>query len=121
MKLPSSVVASLSLLAGCSSSNTPAIATEPTAQVVDAGSNSSLPATFTTIKLVFGGGGGIMTCAAAPCHGVNGMAPPDHPLELPTNDDQKLYTNLTTYISKACDNTKLVTPGSPAQSALVRI
>jgi len=62
-----------------------------------------------------------MTCAAAPCHGINGAAPPDRPLELPTNNDQLLYTNLTSYISKACDNTKLVTPGDPTQSALVRI
>ncbi len=42
------------------------------------------------------------------------------PLELPLNDDQKLYTNLTTYVSNACNN-KLVTPGNPAQSALVTI
>lgn len=85
------------------------------------GSGSAIPATFATVKLVFGGGGGIMPCAAAPCHGVNGMAPPDNPLELPTNDDQQLYTNLTSHVSRACDNTKLVTPGDPAQSALVRI
>jgi hypothetical protein len=84
-------------------------------------SNTTLPATFATVKLVFGGGGGIMTCAAAPCHGVNGMAPPGKPLELPTNDDQKLYTNLTTYVSAACNNTKLVTPGKPEQSALLTI
>lgn len=62
-----------------------------------------------------------MTCAAAPCHGLHGMAPPDHPLELPTNDDALLYTNLTTYVSKACNNTKLVTPGDPSQSALLTI
>jgi hypothetical protein len=88
----------------------------------DAGTSSSaLPPTFATVKLVFGGGGGIMTCAAAPCHGLNGMAPPGKPLELPTNDDQKLYTNLTTYVSKACNDTKLVTPGKPDQSALLTI
>jgi hypothetical protein len=62
-----------------------------------------------------------MTCAAAPCHGLHGMAPPTHPLELPTNDDALLYTNLTTYVSKACNNTKLVTPGDPSQSALLKI
>ena len=62
-----------------------------------------------------------MTCSAAPCHGVNGMAPPDRPLELPPNNDQQLYMNLTTYVSKACNDTKLVTPGNPAQSALVTI
>jgi hypothetical protein len=84
------------------------------------GGSSALPATFATVKLVFGGGGGIMTCAAAPCHGLHGMAPPNHPLELPTNDDALLYTNLTTYVSKACSN-KLVTPGDPTQSALLKI
>ena len=62
-----------------------------------------------------------MPCAAAPCHGVNGMAPPDRPLELPPNDDQQLYANLTAYVSKACKDMKLVTPGNPAQSALVTI
>jgi hypothetical protein len=85
------------------------------------GSGSTIPATFETVKLVFGGGGGVMTCAAAPCHGVGGVAPPADPLELPTNDDLLLYTSLTTYVSKACNNTPLVTPGNPAQSALVTI
>lgn len=85
------------------------------------GSGGAIPATFDTVKLVFGGGGGIMTCAAAPCHGVNGAAPPDHPLELPSNDDQRLYANLLSYVSKACSNTKLVDPCNPAQSALVKI
>ena len=82
---------------------------------------STVPATFATLKLVLGGGGGIMPCAAAPCHGVNGMAPPGRPLELPPNNDPQLYTNLTSYVSVACGNTKLVTPGNPAQSALVSI
>jgi hypothetical protein len=49
------------------------------------------------------------------------MAPPDRPLELPTNNDQLLYANLTSYVSKACNNTKLVTPSNPAQSALLTI
>jgi hypothetical protein len=85
------------------------------------GSGSAIPATFATIKLVFGGGGGIMTCAAAPCHGVGGVAPPDKPLELPTNNDPLLHANLLSYVSKACNDTKLVTPGNPAQSALLTI
>jgi hypothetical protein len=85
------------------------------------GGGNEIPATFETIKLVFGGGGGIMPCSAAPCHGVAGVAPPGKPLELPPNDDQQLYTNLTTYVSTACNDTKLVTPGNPAQSALLRI
>jgi hypothetical protein len=82
---------------------------------------SSIPPTFETVKLVFQGGGPITTCSAAPCHGVNGVAPPGRPLELPLNDDQQLYTNLTTYISTACGNIKLVSPCDPAQSALPKI
>jgi hypothetical protein len=78
-------------------------------------------ATFDTVKLVLGGGGSIMPCSAAPCHGVNGAAPPDHPLELPPTDDQRLYANLLSYVSKACNNTKLVDPCNPTQSALVKI
>jgi hypothetical protein len=49
------------------------------------------------------------------------MAPPGRPLALPPNDDQLLYTNLTSYISTACGNIKLVSPGDPAQSALPKI
>jgi hypothetical protein len=87
------------------------------------GSNagSAIPATFDTVKLVLMGGGPIMPCAAAPCHGVNGMAPPGDPLELPPNDDAQLYTNLTSYVAKDCSNMKLVTPGDPSQSALLTI
>jgi hypothetical protein len=85
------------------------------------GSGTTIPATFDTVKLVLGGGGGIMPCAAAPCHGVGGMAPPSKPLELPPNKDQQLYANLTSYVSTACNNAKLVNPGNPAQSALVTI
>lgn len=85
------------------------------------GSGGAIPATFETVKLVLGGGGGIMPCAAAPCHGVNGVAPPGRPLELPPNDDDKLYMNLTTYVSKACGDLKLVTAGDPTQSAIIKI
>jgi hypothetical protein len=93
--------------------------TGPTAGAANGG--SAIPANFDTIKLVLGGGGGIMPCAAAPCHGVGGMAPPGRPLELPPNNDRQLYTNLTSYVSTACGNTKLVVPGKPAQSALISI
>ncbi|HKU38322.1 MAG TPA: hypothetical protein VJR89_09245 [Polyangiales bacterium] len=93
-----------------------------------AGSAAGTPSTstgiepsFATLKLVLGGGGGIMPCAAAPCHGVNGMAPPSKPLELPPTDDAKLYANLTSYVSAACNNLPLVSPGNPARSALVTI
>jgi hypothetical protein len=82
---------------------------------------SSIAPTFETVKLVIQGGGPIMTCSAAPCHGANGNAPPGRPLALPSNDDQLLYTNLTSYVSTACGNLKLVTPCDPAQSALPRI
>ncbi|HEX6242316.1 MAG TPA: hypothetical protein VFZ61_15500 [Polyangiales bacterium] len=81
----------------------------------------AVPPSFETIKLVFGGGGGIMPCSAAPCHGVNGAAPPDHPLELPPNDDEKLFATLRSYVSKACGDIKLVEPCNPSRSALVSI
>jgi hypothetical protein len=81
----------------------------------------AIPATFETVKLVFGGGGGIMPCAAAPCHGVGGLAPPTKPLELPPNNDPQLHMNLTSYVSEACNHTPLVTPGNPSQSALLTI
>jgi hypothetical protein len=87
----------------------------------DSSADSAIPATFDTVKLVLQGGGPIMPCAAAPCHGVHGMAPPGRPLELPPNNDEQLYTNLTSYISTACNSMKLVTPGNPAQSAILAI
>jgi hypothetical protein len=86
-----------------------------------AGGAGAVPATFATVKMAFGGGGGIMPCSAAPCHGVNGVAPPDHPLELHPTDDQRMYTTLLSYVSKACSNMKLVEPCRPAQSALITI
>jgi hypothetical protein len=107
--------------AGAAGMNAAGAAGMNTAGAAGTTSGNSVAATFDTVKLVFGGGGGIMTCSAAPCHGVNGMAPPSRPLELPTNDDAKLYANLTSYVSAACSNTKLVTPGNPAQSALITI
>jgi hypothetical protein len=91
----------------------------PTAGV--SGGPSAIPADFATVKLVLGGGGGIMPCAAAPCHGVGGVAPPAKPLELPPMDDLQLYANLTSYVSAACNQTKLVEPGNPTQSALLMI
>ncbi len=41
-------------------------------------------------------------------------------LVLPANDDQLLYTNLTTYISKGCGNIPLVKKGDGEGSALVK-
>ena len=80
---------------------------------------SAIEPSFATVKLVFGGGGGIESCAAAPCHGAGGNAPPGAPVTLADND--QLYANLTTYVSMACGNRKLVTPGKPAESALLQI
>jgi hypothetical protein len=67
--------------------------------------------------MAFKGGGAIMQCASAPCHGTGGAAPPDNPLTL--QDDNTLYGNMMAYVSKACGNMKLVTPGKPDQSALM--
>jgi hypothetical protein len=82
---------------------------------------SGIPATFDTVKLVFGGGGPIMSCGAAPCHGVGGAAPPARPLELPSNNDALLYESLRAYVSEACGGRRLVVPGSPEESALMAI
>lgn len=61
-----------------------------------------------------------MPCSAAPCHAVNGMAPHNAPSSSPTDDD-KLYTNRTTYVSKACGGLKRVVPADPQQSALIKL
>ena len=114
------VLAVAAPLAGCADHadrNTPSC----TVSSGGAGGGASIAPTFDTVKLVIEGGGPIMTCSAAPCHGKNGMAPPGRPLELPSNDDQLLYTNLTTYVSTACGNLKLVVPCDPAQSAILKI
>jgi hypothetical protein len=83
------------------------------------GGSGAIPPTFATVKLVLGGGGAIMPCAAAPCHAVGGMAPPNNPLTL--QDIPELYANMTSYVARDCDNMKLVDPGKPDQSALLKI
>jgi hypothetical protein len=60
-----------------------------------------------------------MPCAAAPCHAAGGMAPPGNPLTL--QDTPALYANLTSYVAQDCGNIKLVTPGKPEDSALLKI
>lgn len=61
-----------------------------------------------------------MSCYAAPCHAEgNVVAPPDDPLVL--QDDADLYVHMTSYVSKACGNIKLIDPGNPDGSALVKI
>lgn len=42
--------------------------------------------------------------------------PPGNPVTLA--DNEQLYTNLTTYVSRACGNLKLVSPGKPAGRAV---
>jgi hypothetical protein len=83
------------------------------------GVSGAIPPTFDTVKLVLGGGGAITQCAAAPCHAVGGMAPPGNPLTLQNTPD--LYANMTSYVAKDCGNLKLVNPGKPEESALLKI
>jgi hypothetical protein len=68
------------------------------------------PATFETVKAILQSNYG---CSGADCHGGN-----DHNVSLLVN--AQLYTTLTTFISK-CESLPLVTPGMPAQSALLKI
>jgi hypothetical protein len=83
------------------------------------GGSGSIPATFATVKLVLGGGGAIMPCASAPCHAVGGMAPPGNPLTL--QNIPALYASMTSYVAKDCGNMKLVDPGKPDTSALIKV
>jgi hypothetical protein len=83
-----------------------------------AGGSGTIPATFATVKLVLGGGGAITPCASAPCHAVGGMAPANNPLTL---QDPDLYAHMLSYVAQDCDNMKLVNPGKPDQSALIKI
>ena len=68
------------------------------------------PPTFETVKAVLQSNYG---CTGADCHGGN-----DHNVSLLVN--AQLHTTLTTFISK-CESLPLVTPGVPAQSALLKI
>lgn len=137
--------ATIAMMAGCDAEEpmaefgaavAPVLTSIGTAPVVDAGeidrsdrladagvpsTSGGIPGSLETVKLVFGGGGPIMSCAAAPCHGVGGAAPPSHPLELPPNDDRQLLSNLQSYVSEACGKRRLVVPGNPEESALLSI
>jgi len=89
---------------------------------VPAGGSTTPPATMATVReMVKGGGptGAIDTCVSAPCHDVNGFAPPPPRMNLVLRDDANLYKTLTTYISQGCGNMPLVNPGKPDQSALI--
>jgi hypothetical protein len=81
--------------------------------------SSAIPPTFATVKLVLAGGGAIMPCASAPCHAAGGNAPPGHPLTL--QDTPQLYANMLSFVSSACGNIPLVNPGTPEESALLKI
>ena len=82
-----------------------------------AAGGSSVPATFATVKEVVNGG----RCSSGLCHGPGGMAPPPPSVSLTLTDDALLYTHLTSYVSVACGNLKLVEPNKPDQSALLKI
>jgi hypothetical protein len=86
---------------------------------VPSGATGSIPPTFETVKLTLRGGGPIMSCASADCHGLGGHAPPANPLIL--QNDANLYASMTSYVSAACGNIKLVNPGKPSESALTKI
>ncbi|WP_437680043.1 hypothetical protein [Sorangium sp. So ce131] len=78
------------------------------------GGGSQIEASFATVRQVFVGA----HCADSSCH--NGEAKPT--LQDSTmQDDDTLYTILTTYVSEACGNIPIVTPGDPERSALVKI
>jgi hypothetical protein len=83
------------------------------------GGSGSIPPTFATVRLVLGGGGAIMPCASAPCHAAGGTAPPGNPLSL--QDTPQLYATMTSYVAKECGNMRLVSPGKPDESALIKI
>jgi hypothetical protein len=75
------------------------------------GGTSAYPATFQTAKDLFQSSYG---CSGSDCHGGN-----SHTVKL--QDNAELYTNLTTHVSVDCGNLKVVEPGQPANSALIKI
>ncbi|MFZ5892066.1 MAG: hypothetical protein ACOY0T_13505 [Myxococcota bacterium] len=82
------------------------------------GSSGNQPeASWATVRLVLTGT--MPPCGSAPCHGAGGMAPPGNHLTL--QDDDQLYTHVTTYTSKACGNVPLVDKSNPANSGLIKI
>src|SRR4051812_42035948 len=83
------------------------------------GGTTTPPATFATVKMAMSDHGAVSACASAPCHGAGGLAPPAKPLTL--QQDANLYTNMMTYVSHACGDIPLVSPGKPNESALIKI
>lgn len=74
------------------------------------GSDSTVPATFDTVKLVI---------TQAPCFGAGCHNDAQNPMNLKVDD--KLYARLTSHVSKNCGNLPIVNPGKPQESALVKI
>jgi hypothetical protein len=71
-----------------------------------AGGSSSTLANFATVREIVS-----VTCGGTSCHQA-GDTPPTLLV-----DDAKLYSTLTTFVSKKCGNRVLVNPGSPQDSA----
>lgn len=76
------------------------------------GSASTIEASFETLKLVITRS----TCTDASCH--NGEAQPTLTRQM---TDDELYETMISYVSEACGDIPLVTPGNPEQSALIKI
>jgi hypothetical protein len=72
-------------------------------------------ATWDNVKLVLTGTH--PACNSSICHGGNGKVS----LGFPVSNDNQLYAVLTQYVSTACDNMVLVSPGHPEASALVKV
>jgi hypothetical protein len=85
---------------------------------VPQGGTTTPPATFATVQEAMMGFGAVESCWSNPCHAKFGMVPPTMPLVLAPEPD--VYTRMMSYYSHAC-GMPLVTPGKPAESALVKI
>jgi hypothetical protein len=108
--------------AGCAGGLDPGVSQTPAC--VPNGGTTTPPATFATVKDVLKGGGptgAIDSCVSAPCHDLNGAAPPPPRMNLVLRDDANLYHTMTTYISTGCGGVPLVNPGKPDQSALIMV
>lgn len=70
----------------------------------------AIPPTFETFQKVIMA----QACFGAGCHN-----DPQNPLNLTLND--QLYTRLTAATSKSCQNLKVINPGNPGESALVKL
>jgi hypothetical protein len=57
------------------------------------------------------------SCTASDCHGLNGP----NVLQFTVKDDAVLWKNISERVSTQCGNLKVVEPGHPEQSALIKI